>query len=163
MLDGKTSAGRPFDELTDADFAETTVERVPWNASPPDDANATDGATRFRVFLVDGELVLTRNGAELARFSTDDGNENATAAIATPFVLLGDVARAFAPGLRRDVHYSSVAAQESTPRRDGETSGYFLLGDNSPASLDSRFGAFGRVASDALLFRVASPPPNDEF
>ncbi|MBQ7109637.1 MAG: hypothetical protein IJO06_00300 [Thermoguttaceae bacterium] len=163
LLDGKTSAGRPFDELTDADFAETTVERVPWNASPPDDANATDGATRFRVFLVDGELVLTRNGAELARFSTDDGNENATAAIATPFVLLGDVARAFAPVLRRDVHYSSVAAQESTPRRDGETSGYFLLGDNSPASLDSRFGAFGRVASDALLFRVASPPPNDEF
>lgn len=163
LLDGKTSAGRPFDELTDADFAETTVERVPWNASPPDDANATDGATRFRVFLVDGELVLTRNGAELARFSTDDGNENATAAIATPFVLLGDVARAFAPVLRRDVHYSSVAAQESAPRRDGETSGYFLLGDNSPASLDSRFGAFGRVASNALLFRVASPPPNDEF
>lgn len=164
LFNGKTSAGRSFLELTDADFADATVERVPWNVSPSDAANATDGATRFRVFLVDGEFVLTRNDAELARFSTDDENENATAAVSTPFVLLGDVARAFAPVLRRDLHYSSVAAQESEPRRaDAASTGYFLLGDNSPASLDSRFASFGTVDSDALLFRVASPPPNAEL
>ncbi|MBQ8363632.1 MAG: hypothetical protein IJX36_06880 [Thermoguttaceae bacterium] len=163
LFNGKTSAGRPFDELTDADFDDATVERVPWNVSPSDDANANDGATRFRVFLVDGEFVLTRNDAEIARFSTDDENESATAAVSTPFVLLGDVARAFAPVLRRDLHYSNVADQAPESRRDGETPGYFLLGDNSPASLDSRFASFGTVASDALLFRVASPPPNVEF
>ncbi|MBR4105146.1 MAG: hypothetical protein IKK39_13935, partial [Thermoguttaceae bacterium] len=117
-----------------------------------------------RVFLVDGALVLTRNGDEIARFSTEDENENAPAPVSTPFVLLGDVARAFAPILRRDLHYSSVAAQESPPRRDDAVStGYFLLGDNSPASLDSRFASFGTVAPDALLFRVAPPPPNAEF
>jgi len=164
LVAGKTNLGRSFEQLTDADFADSPGERAPWNASPPDDANATDGgATRFRVFLVDGALVLTRNGDEIARFSTEDENENATAPVSTPFVLLGDVARAFAPILRRDLHYSSVAAQESTPRRDGETPGYFLLGDNSPASLDSRFAAFGTVAPDALLFRVAPPLPNAEF
>ncbi len=163
LYNGKTSAGRSFAELTAADFADAPVERVPWNVSPNGDANATDGATRFRVFLVDGEFVLTRNDGEIVRFSTEDEAENATAPVSTPFVLLGDVARAFAPALRRDLHYSSIAAQESERRRDGETSGYFLLGDNSPASLDSRFASFGTVAPDALLFRVATPPPNAEF
>ena len=163
LFNGKTSAGRSFDELTDADFADAAVERVPWNVSTLADANATDGATRFRVFLVDGEFALTRNDVEIARFSTDDGNENATAAISTPFVLLGDVARAFAPVLRRDLHYSNVADQAPESRRDGETSGYFLLGDNSPASLDSRFVSFGTIEANALLFRVAPPPPNAEF
>ena len=163
LFNGKTSAGRSFDELTDADFADAAVERVPWNVSTLADANATDGATRFRVFLVDGEFALTRNDVEIARFSTDDGHENATAAISTPFVLLGDVARAFAPVLRRDLHYSNVADQAPESRRDGETSGYFLLGDNSPASLDSRFVSFGTIEANALLFRVAPPPPNAEF
>lgn len=163
LFNGKTSAGRSFAELTDADFAAATVERAPWNVAPLASANAIDGAAQFRVFLVDGELVLTRNNVELARFSTDDEADGA-AAISTPFVLLGDVARAFAPILRRDLHYSSVAAQESTPRRDDAVStGYFLLGDNSPASLDSRFASFGTVAPDALLFRVAPPPPDAEF
>ncbi|MBR2003811.1 MAG: hypothetical protein IJ991_06480 [Thermoguttaceae bacterium] len=161
---GKTHLGRSFEQLTDADFADSPGERVPWNASTLATANATDGgATRFRVFLVDGALVLTRNGDEIARFSTEDEAENATAAISTPFVLLGDVARAFAPVLRRDLHYSSVADQAPESRRDGETPGYFLLGDNSPASLDSRFAAFGTVAPDALFFRVAPPLPNDGF
>lgn len=164
LFNGKTSAGRAFAELSEVDFADATVERAPWNVSPPDGANATDGATRFRVFLVDGEFVLTRNDVEIARFSTDDGNENATAAaISTPFVLLGDVARAFAPVLRRDLHYSNVADQAPKSRRDGETSGYFLLGDNSPASLDSRFVSFGTIEANALLFRVAPPPFNAEF
>lgn len=163
LFNGKTSAGRSFDELTDADFADAPVERVPRNVSPSDDANATDGATRFRVFLVDGEFVLTRNDGEIVRFSTEDEAENATTPVSTPFVLLGDVARAFAPSLRRDLHYSSVAAQDFERRRADETPGYFLLGDNSPASLDSRFAAFGTVAPDSLLFRVASPSPNAEF
>jgi hypothetical protein len=159
LFNGKTSAGRPFDELTDADFADAPVERAPWNdASPSADANAT----RFRVFLVDGEFVLTRNADEIARFSTDDGQDDATTAISTPFVLLGDVARTFAPVLRRDLHYSSVAAQEAEPPRV-EPNDYFLLGDNSPASLDSRFASFGTIEANALLFRVAPPPSNAEF
>ncbi|MBQ5790097.1 MAG: hypothetical protein IIW01_07385 [Thermoguttaceae bacterium] len=99
---------------------------------------------------------MTRNDGEIARFSTDDAQDDATTAISTPFVLVGDVARAFAPVLRRDLHYSSVAAQESQPRRVASP-GYFLLGDNSPASLDSRFPAFGTLKPDALLFRVAPP------
>ncbi len=160
---GKTNLGRSFEQLTDADFADSPSERVPWNASTLATANATGDAPQFRVFLVDGELVLTRNGAEIARFSTEDEAENATAAISTPFVLLGDVARAFAPVLRRDLHYSNVADQAPESRRDGETSGYFLLGDNSPASLDSRFASFGTIEASALLFRVATLPQNAEF
>ncbi|MBR4976902.1 MAG: hypothetical protein IKY61_07570 [Thermoguttaceae bacterium] len=160
---GKTNLGRSFEQLTDADFADSPSERVPWNASTLATANATGDAPQFRVFLVDGELVLTRNGAEIARFSTEDEAENATAAISTPFVLLGDVARAFAPVLRRDLHYSNVADQAPESRRDGETSGYFLLGDNSPASLDSRFASFGTIEASALLFRVATFPQNAEL
>ncbi len=163
LFNGKTSAGRPFAELTDADFADAPLERAPRNVALPAAANANDGAAQFRVFLVDGELVLTRNNIELARFSTGDETDGATTPISTPFVLLGDVARAFAPVLRRDLHYSNVDAQDSTPRRNGETLGYFLLGDNSPASLDSRFAAFGTVAPDALLFRVAPPTSNAAF
>ena len=162
LFNGKTSGGRLFDELTDADFADASVERVPWNVSPSADANATDGATKFRVFLVDGEFVLTRNDVEIARFSTADATENAATPVSTPFVLLGDVARAFAPVLRRDLHYSNVAAQEPERRRD-KAPGYFLLGDNSPASLDSRFSSFGTLDADALLFRVAPTFPNAEF
>lgn len=154
LFNGKTSAGRAFEELTVADFADAPVERVPWNVA--NEPNATDEATRFSVFLVDGEFVLTRNDGEIARFSTDDAQDDATTAISTPFILVGDVARAFAPVLRRDLHYSSVAAQESQPRRVASP-GYFLLGDNSPASLDSRFPAFGTLEPDALLFRVAPP------
>lgn len=157
LFNGKTSAGRPFEELTDADFADAPLERVPWNvANEPNDA-----ATRFRVFLVDGEFVLTRNGGEIARFSTDDAQDDETAAISTPFVLVGDVPRAFTLALRRDLHYSNVDAQDSEPRRAAKTPGYFLLGDNSPASLDSRFPSFGTLEPDALLFRVAPPPVAD--
>ena len=163
LVAGKTSAGRSFERLTAAEFADEPIERVPLNVSPSDDANAIADATRFRVFLVDGELILTRNDAEIARFSTDDADSNAVEPLATPFVLLGDVARAFAPVLRRDLHYSSVADQAPESRRAGEAPGYFLLGDNSPASLDSRFASFGRIASNALLFRVAAPPANAEF
>ena len=162
LFNGKTSAGRSFERLTDADFADAPVARVPWNAaSTPDAANNAD-ATRFRVFLVDGEFVLTRDNVEIARFSTDDEAENAPTPISTPFVLLGDVARAFAPVLRRDLHYSTVGAQESERSR-ADATGYFLLGDNSPASLDSRFASFGTIATDALLFRVAPPPLNAKF
>lgn len=157
LFNGKTSAGRAFEELTAAHFADAPVESVPWSVET--EPNATDDATRFSVFLVDGEFVLTRNDVEIARFSTDDEEDGATTAISTPFVLVGDVARAFAPVLRRDLHYSNVAAQESEPRR-AESPGYFLLGDNSPASLDSRFPAFGTLEPDALLFRVAPPAAN---
>lgn len=157
LFNGKTSAGRSFDELSDADFDDAPLDAVPFNVS-----TNNKSATRFRVFLVDGEFVLTRDGAEIARFSTDDENDNATAAISTPFVLLGDVARAFAPVLRRDLHYSAVAEQTPKPRAD-RSSGYFLLGDNSPTSLDSRFASFGTVESDALLFRVAPPLRNADF
>lgn len=164
LFNGKTSAGRAFDELTDADFVDAPSERVPWDVSTLADANATDDAPQFRVFLVDGELVLTRNDVELARFSTGDEADVAPTAVSTPFVLLGEVARAFATVLRRDLHYSSVVEQAPPPRRDdGAPTGYFLLGDNSPASLDSRFAAFGTVAPDALLFRVEPPPSNPEF
>ncbi len=155
LVDGKTSAGRTFDELTDDDFADAPSERVSFDALP------LANAARFRVFLVDGELIFTRNDVELARFSTGDADDPATAAISTPFALLGDVARAFAPVLRRDVHYSSVA---KSPERPADASpGYFLLGDNSPASLDSRFEAFGTIDADALMFRVAPPVPLDDF
>ena len=157
LFNGKTSAGRSFVELSAADFADAPLDAVPFNVS-----TNNGGATRFRVFLVDGELVLTRDDDEIARFSTDDENDNATAAISTPFVLLGDVARAFAPVLRRDLHYSGVAEQTPKPRAD-RSSGYFLLGDNSPTSLDSRFASFGTVDSDAILFRVAPPLRNADF
>lgn len=164
LVDGKTTAGRPFERLTETDFADASVERVRWNVSPTDADAKNDGAPRFRVFLVDGSFVLTRNNAEIARFSTDDALQSAPTPISTPFVLLGDVARVFAPVLRRDLHYSSVAPQESESRRaDAASTGYFLLGDNSPASLDSRFDAFGTVAADALLFRVAPTSPDVDF
>ncbi|MBR4834472.1 MAG: hypothetical protein IKU86_09120 [Thermoguttaceae bacterium] len=167
FLDGKTSAGRTFDELTYDDFADAPVEKVrrgdaKKTSLTPDAKTSSDekNAPRFRVFLVDGELILARNGVELARFSTDDADDPATTAISAPFALLGDVARAFAPVLRRDLHYSSV--EPSTPRAvDAEPPRYFLLGDNSPASLDSRFEQFGTIDADALLFRVA--PTFDEF
>ena len=162
LFNGTTSAGRAFDELTDADFIDATVERVALDVSPLEAPAETREATRFRVFLVDGAFVLTRDDAEIARFSTKDEAENATATISTPFVLLGDVVRAFAPVLRRDLHYSNVVAQDAERRRV-DAPGYFLLGDNSPASLDSRFASFGTVAADALLFRVAPPQKNAEF
>lgn len=193
LVDGRTSAGRTFDELTAADFAESPIENVrrpdafddgagisasksilnvdertlcrsgEAAADATGSARSTDkNASRFRVFLVDGELILTRNGGELARFSTGDVDDPTTAAISAPFALLGDVARAFAPILRRDLHYSSVAPS-SPIACSAEPPRCFLLGDNSPASLDSRFETFGTIDSDAILFRVAPTVPFDGF
>lgn len=149
----KTSRGKTFEQITQADFADAPVERAAVDLAP----DAANGSAVFDVFLVDGELILARNGVETARFSTGDVESTATAAISEPFAILGDVSRVGAPTLRRDLHYSTVggasAAIEIPPLR------YFLLGDNSPASFDGRFAEFGTIDAADVLFRAASRPP----
>ena len=68
--------------------------------------------------------------------------------------------------LYRDLHYSNVAetrtgaspdvVYETIAGRAVKTpqDGYFMLGDNSPASIDSRFEALGVVNADDVMFVV---------
>ena len=93
--------------------------------------------------LVDGEIAVLIDGTELARFDSRDAEEETKIGIATPFVLLGDATRAQRPTLWRDLHYSSVA--DSRSERTIPAGRYYALGDNSPASRDSRFEDVGFV------------------
>ena len=142
LIDDRAASGRRFEELTRDDFtdAQETTTRTPhvaWN-----------GTLEVSLAAIDGELTLTVAGTELARFDLGDAESTATAAISTPFAILGDASRASSVRLFRDVHYSSTGEGEWTV----STGSYFVLGDNSPASLDSRF-------PDAGEFRVENATP----
>ncbi|MCF0233508.1 MAG: hypothetical protein HUK22_00855, partial [Thermoguttaceae bacterium] len=148
-LDGATGNGKTFERLSENDFRRAKSVFIPTPAAISDDAKVT-----FRVFLVDGELILARNDRELARFSTGDAESTAARGISEPFIILGDAARIGFPTLRRDAHYSAAA---NSPRVATVPEGqYYLLGDNSPASIDSRFPDFGFIAGDAILYGAAS-------
>ena len=160
LFDGVTASGRPFEQLTEADFASEPGVHVEIQTAIAPDA-------RFTVATLDGELIFAADDELIASFSTDDLHSTQVAAISTPFVLLGPVARARNLALYRDLHYSNVS--EPSPRRSDEirtetltgkavktqTGKYFLLGDNSPASIDSRFASAGTVDERDVLFIVA--------
>ena len=142
LRDDRAVSGRRFEELALDDFADAqaTTKKTPdvaWN-----------GTLNVSIAAIDGELTLTVDETELARFDLGDAESAATAAISTPFAILGDASRASSAKIFRDVHYSSLDDGEWTTL----IGSYFVLGDNSPASLDSRF-------PDAGEFRVEDATP----
>ncbi len=160
LYDGATESGRPFDLLAEADFGNEPGVRAEIAKPIPRDA-------RFTVATIDGELIVAADDEELARFSTDDLRSTKIAAISEPFALLGEVARARNLALYRDLHYSNVP--ETPTSRPGETRSttltgravgvpegrFFLLGDNSPVSIDCRFDSVGTIDAREILFIAA--------
>lgn len=145
LEDGQSLQGLPFEELSEADFAdvEPLVARF-----PASQANATLGVS---VALVDGELIFAIDDEEIAKFDLGDAASDVQAPISTPFVILGDASRASSFKIYRDLHYSSIAESDSvTP-----TKGYYVLGDNSPASLDSRSPEVGAIPVENVQYIVA--------
>ncbi len=174
LVHGKTDDGRAFEELDRADFVDSPASVVSLVSS--ESSNSSVGRARVLLALVDGELIVAIDGRERARFSTNDVNSTLQAGVSAPFVVLGDVERLSDPRLCRDLHYSNVAELRTTEdvaqdERVATLVGeetlvpqgrLFLLGDNSPASLDSRFHSFGTVDVDAVLYQIAAPIRNME-
>ncbi|MGN0931125.1 MAG: S26 family signal peptidase [Thermoguttaceae bacterium] len=100
------------------------------------------GMLRVEVLTADGELIFVVNERILARLETGDLEDTNQRGVSTPFAILGDVRRASDMRLYRDLHYSQV---KETGTDEASLDGYFVLGDNSPASRDSRFLEIGRV------------------
>ncbi|MBP5620376.1 MAG: hypothetical protein J6X44_00010 [Thermoguttaceae bacterium] len=160
LFDGATASGRPFGSLSESDFVNEPGVRAEIDEPVAPDA-------RFTVATVDGELIFAADDRELARFSTEDLRSTQVAAISEPFALLGSVAYARNLALYRDLHYSN--APKTPTAQPGETRSetlvgravktpegrYFLLGDNSPASIDCRFDSVGTIDASDVLFIVA--------
>ena len=141
------SPERAFDALARADFA--NAETILTRATPP---RARRDRADVACFLVDGVFALLVDGEQIAKIPSNDADPP-RGGIATPFVLFGrEDARDFA--LFRDVHYSAVGNGETVVPQNR----YFVLGDNSPASRDSRFADVGCVVlSGALVKRDERP------
>ena len=166
LIQGKTDDGRAFEELDRADFVNSHASFVSLDAS--ESSSPSSGRAFVLLALVDGELIVTIDGRERARFSTNDVNSTLQVGVSAPFVVLGDVERLSDLRLYRDLHYSNVdelrtirdvAQDERVATLVGEETlvpqgRLFLLGDNSPASLDSRFQSFGTVDVGAVLYQI---------
>jgi len=167
LFQGKTVDGRAFEELDRADFIDSPASSATIVAS--DSATPSSGYNVVFLALVDGELIVTLDGREQARFSTDDVDSATQIGVAAPFVVLGNVERLSDPRLWRDLHYSKVdelrtSNDDAQDKRVATLGGeetlvaqgrLFVLGDNSPASVDSRFQSFGTVDVDDALCRIA--------
>lgn len=159
LYNGRAGSGKKFEELAEADFANEQGSMYALREPIPEDP-------LFTVAAIDGELLLAVDGEELLRYDLGDRESTAAAAIAQPFSLLGNVVHARNLALYRDLHYSNVAetrtgaspdvVYETIAGRAVKTpqDGYFMLGDNSPASIDSRFEALGVVNADDVMFVV---------
>lgn len=159
LYNGVSDSGKTFEELTESDFVNESGSM--FNTPPRD---AVD--SRFTIAIVDGSLIFAIDGEEALRYSTKDAESGATRGVSTPFAILGQVARARNVALYRDLHYSNAddrGTENSEETRYATLLGhatktpqgrYFLLGDNSPASLDSRFDAVGTIDEKDLLFIV---------
>ena len=145
LTSGRTETGKSFEELDASDFARARAET--FETEPAAEA---PGTLSVEVMAVDGELVLSLSGAERARVALGDGVSDATAAISTPFVILGDVSRASSIRIYRDLHYSSADWRSSEPSDDS----FYALGDNSPASHDSRFSDVGTIPAESVRYIV---------
>ena len=110
------------------------------------------GILRVEVLTADGELIFVVNERILARLETGDLEDTSQRGVSTPFAIWGDVRRASELRLYRDLHYSQVS---ETGTDEASLDGYFVLGDNSPASRDSRFLEIGRVPVSRVLCVVA--------
>lgn len=110
------------------------------------------GILRVEVLTADGELIFVVNEKILARLETGDLEDASQRGVSTPFAIWGDVRRASALRLYRDLHYSQAS---ETGTDEASLDGYFVLGDNSPASRDSRFPEIGRVPVSRVLCVVA--------
>ena len=110
LYDGATESGRPFEQLSESDFANEQGVRAEIETPVAPDA-------RFTVATIDGELIFAADDRELVRFSTDDLGSTQVAAISEPFVLLGAVAYARNLALFRDLHYSNAPKTPAGPSR----------------------------------------------
>ena len=137
LYNGRATSGRTFESLTRADFAREERTRFDWHVEP----QTARKNYNVKLAIVDGELILVVDGNLCARLETNDLNDPIVG-IATPFVVLGDSSRVTALKLARDLHYSSVNFGAETTVPQGL---FYVLGDNSPASRDSRFDDVGAV------------------
>ncbi len=151
LYNGRARSGRDFAELTRADFAREERTQFEWRRY---DLRA-DRNYAIQLAIVDGELILCVDGLECARVETND-LDDPSIGVAVPFVLLGDATRVTTPRILRDLHYSS--ARDASPETVVPQGHFYVLGDNSPASRDSRFADVGCVVlSGALVKRDERP------
>ena len=141
--DGKRN-GKPFETLDVDDFAD--VAKARFDVS---DGVARADTTRVELTTVDGEAALALDGDLIATVELGDLDEPRVVGIATPFALLGRASRVGAIELFRDLHYSSTetSREETLVPEDA----HYVLGDNSPASLDSRFPDVGCARVERAL------------
>lgn len=159
LYNGCAPSGKPFETLTEADFANEEGSMFSFPTPLPEDP-------LFTVAAIDGSLIFAVDGEERVRYDLGDVDSSATAAIAQPFSLLGNVVHARNMALYRDLHYSNVTESRSGGSPDlvyetlsgratrTSSTGYFMLGDNSPASIDSRFETLGVVDESDVMFVV---------
>ena len=137
-----------------------------------DDSNSQLQASHFlMVAICDGRLLVSSETADqqtpLADFNsaaTSKGVYEATTGSEPPLITISTqqplmikrliVARDLWLGPREN------RARTWTPEPGIDTSGYFMLGDNLPLSVDSRDSRVGRIAPDRIAGRVNSTYPN---
>ncbi len=131
----------------------TAVHPVPWHRE-----------FELTVSVVDAQYLLAVDGQTVLAWADED--EPAEPTTQRPFILLGSMLGATSPWalshweLYRDAYYSDWPGAwpgwgSGTPCRLGPDE-YFVLGDNSRVSIDSRDRSFGPVVENLLLGRAVA-------
>lgn len=126
-------SAKEFDELPDLPTEVLT--------EAPADSDPSPRTVAVGVVAADGWITLEIDGTDVFRVSTGEESEEEERAIATPFIALSPREQTSGMRIFRDVHYG--APPEGRGERTLGEGEYYMLGDNSPASVDSRFPSFG--------------------
>ena len=132
--------------VTEPEFDGTPVTQHKRDTGPLP-KTALKNRTAVQLFYCDGRLRLLLDGSEVFNYQTGGNLNTPNRETSAPIALLTSEGveniRLF-----RDVHYSSRFLQ--TKKYQIPAHEYFLLGDNSPVSIDSRFSEISTVPQQYL-------------